>query len=114
MISGSPFWAGGRYDGALLPYAAGFALGLERLMSALSPARGMSPPLALSLDDTLARRLRAAGYVVERSLEPDPKTARRYAEARGIPYLLTKGGLEPLTPHPPHVEVLRELLEEVS
>ena len=111
---GQPLLGGGRYDGALLPYAAGFALGLERLMSALSPADATSIPLALSLDDTLARRLRAAGYVVERALEPDPKAARRYAQARGIPYLLTKAGLEPLTPHPPHVEALRGLLEGVS
>ena len=111
---GQPLLGGGRYDGALLPYAAGFALGLERLMSALSPAGGVSPPLALSLDDTLARRLRAAGYVVERALEADVEKARQYARARGVPYLLTKGGLEPLTPHPPHVETLRGLLEGVA
>ena len=111
---GQPLLGGGRYDGALLPYAAGFALGLERLMSALSPADTASIPLALSFDDTLARHLRAAGYVVERALEPDLKTARRYAQARGIPYLLTRAGLEPLTPQPPHIEELNALLEGVS
>lgn len=32
---GQPLLGGGRYDGALLSYAAGFSLGLERLLSAL-------------------------------------------------------------------------------
>lgn len=32
---GQPLLGGGRYDGALLPYAAGFSMGLERILGAL-------------------------------------------------------------------------------
>ena len=39
---GQPLLGGGRYDGALLPYAAGFSLGLERLLSALPPSAVLS------------------------------------------------------------------------
>ncbi len=93
---GQPLIGGGRYDGDLLPYAAGFALGLERLVAALPPIKPNVPPLVLSLYDEAARRLRAHGVVVERALEGDVDSVRRYARARGIPYLLTEEGLEPL------------------
>lgn len=106
-----PLLGGGRYDGALLPYAAGFAIGLERLMSALPETAAPARPLILSLHDPFARRYRARGYVVERSLETDPDKARDYARGRGIPYLLVKEGLEPLTAHPPQLERLQEVLE---
>lgn len=108
---GQPLLGGGRYDGALLPYAAGFAIGLERLLSALPEAEHV-PPLLLSLDDTAARRARAAGYTVERALSLELNEARRYARARGIPYLLTYTGLEPLVTEPPAWEALSGLFEE--
>lgn len=93
---GQPLLGGGRYDGALLPYAAGFALGLERLLAALPPGEAAPPAAVLSLDDAGARRLRQAGVVVERSLSGELAQARREATARGIPYLLGDTGLEPL------------------
>jgi ATP phosphoribosyltransferase regulatory subunit len=105
-----PLLGGGRYDGALLPFAAGFAIGLERLMSALPGAAGHLQPLVLSLDDARARLLRARGYAVERSLAADPEGARAYAKRRGIPYLLTAHGLESLTEGAPEREGLEQTL----
>ena len=107
---GQPLLGGGRYDGALLPLAAGFAIGLERLLSALPGVTGDAPPIAVSLDDDLARRLRTAGYRVERALTDDVNELRAYAQARRIPYLLLEGDLEPLTPEHPEFEGLNELL----
>ena len=107
---GQPLLGGGRYDGALLPLAAGFAIGLERLLSALPGVTGDAPPIAVSLDDDLARRLRKAGYRVERALTDDVNELRAYAQARRIPYLLLEGDLEPLTPERPEFEGLSELL----
>ena len=109
---GQPLLGGGRYDGALLPLAAGFAIGLERLLSALPTARSDTsvPPVAVSLDDLAARRLRNAGYRVERALTSDVAELRAYARARGIPYLLAEGGLEPLTPDRPLLEELTAIL----
>lgn len=108
---GQPLLGGGRYDGALLPLAAGFAIGLERLLSALPEVTGDTPPIAVSLSDDGARRLRGAGYRVERALTADPDALRAYARARGIPYLLAEGGLEPLSPERPLYDQLTALLE---
>lgn len=108
---GQPLLGGGRYDGALLPLAAGFAIGLERLLSALPEVTGDAPPIAVSLADGPARRLRSAGYRVERALTSDVAELRAYARARGIPYLLLESGLEPLTPERPFFEQLVALLE---
>jgi ATP phosphoribosyltransferase regulatory subunit len=107
---GQPLLGGGRYDGALLPLAAGFAIGLERLLSALPEVTGNAPPIAVSLADGPARRLRGAGYRVERALTSDVAELRAYARARGIPYLLLESGLEPLTPERPFFEQLTALL----
>lgn len=93
---GQPLLGGGRYDGALLPFAAGFTLGLERLLAALPPSRREPEPLVLSLDDAGARTLRAAGVRVVRALTPDAAEARREAARLGAAYLLTGAGLEPL------------------
>lgn len=106
---GQPLLGGGRYDGALLPLAAGFAIGLERLLSALPGVTGDAPPIAVSLADEPARRLRRAGYRVERALTDDVAELRAYARARGIPYLLLAGGLEPLTAERPFFEQLAAL-----
>ncbi len=102
---GQPLLGGGRYDGALLPFAAGFSIGLERLVEALPPNETASPLLVLSLNDPAARRLRAAGFRVVRALSEDPARARLEAQALGIPYLLSDR-LEPLTADPPGREVL--------
>jgi len=106
---GQPLLGGGRYDGALLPLAAGFAIGLERLLSALPGVTGDAPPIAVSLVDEPARRLRRAGYRVERALTEDVAELRAYARARGIPYLLFESGLEPLTAERPFFEQLAAL-----
>mgnify|MGYP000562742011 CR=1 FL=1 len=108
---GQPLLGGGRYDGALLPYAAGFTIGLERLLLALPPHGDYTPPLILSLDDAGARRLRAAGYRVERGLFANVDEARAYTLARGIPYLLSDAGLEALTKNKPEYDDLLNLLE---
>ena len=108
---GQPLLGGGRYDGALLPYAAGFTVGLERLLSALPGVPPAAPPLVLSLDDLPARKLRAAGYAVERALSEDVAAARKYAAERGIAYLLIEGGLEPLSQETPYHDELLTLLE---
>lgn len=93
---GQPLLGGGRYDGALLPAAAGFSLGLERLLRAVAQRRSVSEsdPLVLSLDDAGARRLRAAGQRVLRALGDDLDAARVEARALGVPYLLVDGRLE--------------------
>ena len=105
---GQPLLGGGRYDGALLPYAAGFALGLERIVSALPTWLKQPKALVLSLDDVGARRLRQQGHAVERALSADVAVLRRYALEQGIPFLLSKAGLEALVPNHP----LQALLEQ--
>ena len=111
---GQPLLGGGRYDGALLPYAAGFTLGIERLLSALPPAPLAPVPLVLSLHDGRAKSLREAGFSVERSLYADVDEARAYAKARGVSYLLTEKTLEALNTAAPQQNALQEILEAVS
>jgi ATP phosphoribosyltransferase regulatory subunit len=109
---GQPLIGGGRYDGALLPYAAGFSMGLERLMRALPKTLTASSTLVLSLEDAPARLLRRAGYSVERTLTTDLNEARTYAKEKDIAFLLTERGLEPLVHnHPLHAELLLVLSE---
>ena len=93
---GQPLLGGGRYDGALLPAAAGFSLGLERLMRAVARRRSLSerPPLVLALDDPGARRLRSAGVRVLRALQPSLDDARHEALVLGVPFVLVDGRLE--------------------
>jgi ATP phosphoribosyltransferase regulatory subunit len=92
---GQPLLGGGRYDGALLPYAAGFSIGLERLESASAgAARDAAPARVLSLDDAGARRLRAAGVTVARAVAADAEDARDEARRAGIPWLLGPAGLQ--------------------
>jgi ATP phosphoribosyltransferase regulatory subunit len=97
---GQPLLGGGRYDGALLPFAAGFAIGLERLLSALPRMPKRERPLVVSLDDRAARVLRKAGYAVERALSDKADEVRHYARMQGVPYVLTKDGLESATDTP--------------
>ncbi|GAA5334034.1 ATP phosphoribosyltransferase regulatory subunit [Thermus hydrothermalis] len=80
---GLPLLGGGRYDGALLPKAAGFALGVERALEALKLPQAEEPPEVLALDLKAFRR-----FARERRVElfhgEDPLA---YAKAKGIPYL---------------------------
>ncbi|WP_027881701.1 ATP phosphoribosyltransferase regulatory subunit [Meiothermus rufus] len=93
---GLPLLGGGRYDGALLPYAAGFALGLERVMEALRLPLTEAPPEVLALDRAMARRLRAEGRRVELAWTQNLNDLRAYAQAKGIRWLAYEGRLEPL------------------
>lgn len=91
---GLPLLGGGRYDGALLPYAAGFALGLERVMEALRLPLSEAPPEVLALDRAMARRLRTEGKRVELAWTHDLHDLREYALDRGIRWLARDGKLE--------------------
>jgi len=59
---GFPLLGGGRYDGAMVPFAAGFALGLERLIEATGAAP-TAPERYLAASPEIARRLRQEGQV---------------------------------------------------
>ena len=108
---GQPLLGGGRYDGALLPYAAGFSLGLERLMEAVPTAGPVAlAPLVLTLDDPAARRLRAAGVRVARALAAEPAAAEAEARAARVPFLLVAGELRTVGAPSADVEARRREL----
>ncbi len=108
---GQPLLGGGRYDGALLPRAAGFALGLGRLLAAtngaseddqgLADRRPAASELVLSLDDAKARELRRQGYTVLRALSETPAAALAEARSLGARYLATAGELRDLEAEEP-------------
>lgn len=83
---GLPLLGGGRYDGALLPRAAGFALGVERLLEALGGLKALpgEAPEVLALDFPAFVRFGQSHRVELFHGEGDPLV---YARARGIPYL---------------------------
>ncbi|HLV12821.1 MAG TPA: ATP phosphoribosyltransferase regulatory subunit [Trueperaceae bacterium] len=108
---GQPLLGGGRYDGSLLPRAAGFALGLGRVLAAVASAREQEgpaegrgghgtggarragdDPLVASLDDPGARVLRAAGVRVVRAIAADPDAARAEAVTLGADFMLAPPG----------------------
>lgn len=94
--SAQPLLGGGRYDGALLEHAAGFALGLERIVSAL-PHQAPEAPIAVSLDDHAARKLRAAGHKVVRALMTTKDDVEQEARSLGARFVIAGGVLEPVT-----------------
>ncbi len=106
---GQPLLGGGRYDGALLPWAAGFSIGLERLTSALPTPPAPSPPRVIALDDAGARTLRAAGVTVLRATAADPAGAAAEGIAHGARLLLRGGRLEALGPDGVAHDTLAEL-----
>jgi len=109
---GQSLLGGGRYDGALLPYAAGFSLGLERLLEAVPAAAAADlTPLVLTLDDPPARRLRAAGVAVARAVAADPAAAETEARAARIPFLLVDGALRTVGEAGPDAEARRRELQ---
>jgi len=91
---GQPLLGGGRYDGALLPAAAGFSIGIERLLQATQAVRPAlePPPRVVAVDDPAARTLRAAGVRVVRALHPEGAVDE--ARERRIPFLLRAGRLQ--------------------
>ncbi len=110
---GQPLLGGGRYDGALLPHAAGFSIGLERLLSALPAPPPASAPRVVATDDVAARRLRAAGIAVLRASDADRAEALAEARARGVPFLVHDGRVEELTAgEPGELAALAALLGE--
>jgi ATP phosphoribosyltransferase regulatory subunit len=87
---GQPLAGGGRYDGAnqatsSLP-ACGFALGLERIMTALGGLESIKPPSAIA-DSSTAQKLRAKGWRVENAWTLETDKLETYAKKRGILYL---------------------------
>jgi ATP phosphoribosyltransferase regulatory subunit len=89
---GQPLVGGGRYDGASqqtasLP-ACGFALGLERIMTALGGLEPIKPPQAIA-DSSAAKKLRVKGWRVENAWTLEPAELEVYAKKRGILYLAT-------------------------
>ncbi len=111
---GQPLLGGGRYDGDMLPYAAGFAIGLERVMKALPKEELGNVPLVLASDDITAQILRDQGYKVIRALDQDETSMCTYASQQGIPYVLTKQGLKSLVENPPDLVRLKTLLGVVN
>ncbi|MEM7736890.1 MAG: ATP phosphoribosyltransferase regulatory subunit [Deinococcota bacterium] len=108
--SAQPLLGGGRYDGALLPHAAGFALGLERVVTVL-PHVYAEAPLVVSNDDVAARRLRAAGYSVSRALATSPTSLRAEAVVMDVPFVLMNGQLEAVKELTPELENLQHALQ---
>ena len=79
----------------LLTSAAGFSLGLERLLAAVNGTStyvAAADPLVVSVDDEAARRLRSAGFRVVRAVTADEAAAEREARASGAAYLVTANG----------------------
>lgn len=91
---GLPILGGGRYDGALLPCAAGFALSLERVMEALRLPGAPATPEVLAVDRGLARQLRVEGRRVELAWTDNLNELREYAVSKGIRWLALEGQLE--------------------
>jgi ATP phosphoribosyltransferase regulatory subunit len=96
---GQPICGGGRYDNAPNPHlepipAAGFALGLERLMTALGEPTALEPVHAIALDVETARTLRAQGHRVVMAWTDDRTQLTTYARAHGIAHLAANGTLE--------------------
>lgn len=94
---GQPLLGGGRYDGALLPFAAGFSLSLERLERALGAPEAGPYVDGVVVNDAAAERLRAAGYRVARSIATEPAPLRAEAERLGAQWCVVNGNVEPLT-----------------
>ena len=95
---GQPICGGGRYDGAPGPAlepipAAGFALGLERLMTALGGEPPALPAVdAIALDAATARDLRQRGQRVIMAWTTDRAVLEEYAVTHGIGQIV--GNLE--------------------
>ncbi len=89
---GLPLLGGGRYDGAGTRYAAGFALGLERVLEARGLPQGLGAPDVLALDPGTARKLRNQGLRVELAWTEDLDELRAYARRRGIGRIVGEAG----------------------
>jgi ATP phosphoribosyltransferase regulatory subunit len=91
---GQPLVGGGRYDGPppgqpnLKPIpAAGFAIGVDRLMEALGGPPQRSQPVVLALEPGVAQALRARGVRTELAWTRDLAELETYARVRGMAFL---------------------------
>jgi ATP phosphoribosyltransferase regulatory subunit len=83
---GQPLCGGGRYN-AGLP-AVGFAIGLERLMTALGEAPSLETAIAISTSSTAAQSLRAQGKRVIQAWTDKQVALEEAARAWGVPYII--------------------------
>ena len=95
---GQPICGGGRYDNAPNPDlepipAAGFALGLERLMTALGEPIQLEGIFAIALDIESAKSLRLEGRRVIMAWTAEQGELEEYARTHGIPNLAVNGSL---------------------
>ena len=95
---GFPLLGGGRYDGAMVPFAAGFALGLERLLEAAGKAFRRREDRYLAASPELARRLRAEGKVALLAHARDEAEMREEARAVGARFVVLPGGTQEVEP----------------
>ncbi len=91
---GLPLLGGGRYDGAGAEHAAGFALGLERVLEARGLPASVEAADALATDANLARALRQKGWRVELAWTDKLDELKEYARKRGIERIVTPEGEE--------------------
>ncbi len=89
-----PLAGGGRYDGAnenntAIP-AVGFAIGLERLMTALGAVPELNAPIAIAKNMDAAKLLRTRGAIVENAWTENDAALFEYARAKNILYILHK------------------------
>ena len=93
---GQPLLGGGRYDTGIP--GAGFAIGLERVMSALGTPPALPRVQVLALDFASARFARAQGYRTELLHGSSVDEARLEAQARGPEFIAHGGVLERVNP----------------
>jgi ATP phosphoribosyltransferase regulatory subunit len=100
---GQPICGGGRYDNAPNPDlepipAAGFALGLERLMTALGEPIQLEGVFAIALDAESAKNLRFEGKRVIMAWTAEQGELEEYARTHGIPNIAMNGRLRVVKP----------------
>ncbi len=83
---GQPLCGGGRYN-TILP-AVGFAIGLERLMTALGTAPSLETAIAISTSNVAARNLRKQGKRVIQAWTNNQTELEEAARAWGVPYIV--------------------------
>ncbi|MDO4246941.1 MAG: ATP phosphoribosyltransferase regulatory subunit [Deinococcus sp.] len=96
---------GGRYALPGGVPGAGFALGLERLASALPAGIPPQPETVLALDFAAAAAARAAGLRAELAWTDDHEELRRSAEARGVRRWVQGSDLQDVTPANPEASL---------
>ena len=82
---GQPLCGGGRYGKSV-----GFAIGLERLTTALGEAPRLQAALAISTSSLAAQSLRAKGKRIIAAWTRDQAELEQAARAWGVPYLILK------------------------